>query len=135
MKTYVVHKKFFVYCNRLCFMVYLWYISSNTEGNPNGGSCDMKFVRTEDLKAGMRLAKPIYNKKGVLLYERNSALTAPGIASAKNFGLIGVYILEPAEPLPPRRRSCPLPVLRSASGTCIRSAKISSVSLRSSASI
>ena len=60
----------------------------------------MKFVRTEDLKAGMRLAKPIYNKKGVLLYERNSALTAPGIASAKNFGLIGVYILEPAEPLP-----------------------------------
>ena len=33
----------------------------------------MKFVRTEDLKAGMRLAKPIYNKKGVLLYERNSA--------------------------------------------------------------
>ena len=25
----------------------------------------MKFVRTEDLKAGMRLAKPIYNKKGV----------------------------------------------------------------------
>ncbi len=61
----------------------------------------MKFVRTEDLKAGMRLAKPIYNKKGVLLYERNSALTAPGIASAKNFGLIGVYILEPAEPLPP----------------------------------
>lgn len=58
----------------------------------------MKFVRTEDLKAGMRLAKPIYNKKGVLLYERNSALTTPGIASAKNFGLIGVYILEPAEP-------------------------------------
>ena len=64
----------------------------------------MKFVRTEDLKAGMRLAKPIYNKKGVLLYERNSALTAPGIASAKNFGLIGVYILEPAEPLPPLSR-------------------------------
>ena len=104
MKTYVVHKKFFVYCNRLCFMVYLWYILSNTEGNLNGGPCDMKFVRTEDLKAGMRLAKPIYNKKGVLLYERNSALTAPGIASAKNFGLIGVYILEPAEPLPPLSR-------------------------------
>ena len=58
----------------------------------------MKFVRTEDLKAGMRLAKPIYNKKGVLLYERNSALTAPGNCQCKNFGLIGVYILEPAEP-------------------------------------
>ena len=61
----------------------------------------MKFVKTDDLKAGMRLAKPIYNKNGVLLYERNSALTAPGIASAKNFGLIGVYVLEPAEPALP----------------------------------
>ena len=61
----------------------------------------MKFVKTEDLKPGMRLAKPIYNKNGVLLYERNSKLTAPGISSARNFGLIGVYILEPAEPVPP----------------------------------
>lgn len=61
----------------------------------------MKFVKTEDLKVGMRLAKPIYNKKGVLLYERDSQLTTQGIASVKNFGLIGIYILEPAEPLPP----------------------------------
>lgn len=61
----------------------------------------MKFVKTEDLKEGMRLAKPIYNKKGVLLYERDSKLTSQGIASVKNFGLIGIYILEPAEPLPP----------------------------------
>ncbi len=61
----------------------------------------MKFVKTENLKPGMRLAKPIYNKDGVLLYERNTALTSPGISSVKNFGLIGIYILEPAEPLPP----------------------------------
>lgn len=61
----------------------------------------MKFIKTEDLKEGMRLAKPIYNKKGVLLYERDSKLTSQGIASVKNFGLIGIYILEPAEPLPP----------------------------------
>ena len=61
----------------------------------------MKFVKTEDLKIGMRLAKPIYNKKGVLLYERDSKITAQGIESVKNFGLIGIYILEPAEPLPP----------------------------------
>lgn len=61
----------------------------------------MLFVKTEDLKVGMRLAKPIYNKKGVLLYERDSKLTTQGIASVKNFGLIGIYILEPAEPLPP----------------------------------
>ena len=61
----------------------------------------MKFVKTEDLRIGMRLAKPIYNKKGVLLYERDSKITAQGIESVKNFGLIGIYILEPAEPLPP----------------------------------
>lgn len=61
----------------------------------------MKFVRTEELAVGMRLAKPIYNKNGVLLYERNTQLTHPGIKSIQNFGLIGIYILEPAEPLPP----------------------------------
>lgn len=61
----------------------------------------MLFVKTNDLKQGMRLAKPIYNKKGVLLYGRDTRLTEQGIASIKNFGLIGIYILEPAEPLPP----------------------------------
>lgn len=61
----------------------------------------MKFVKREDIKDGMRLAKPIYNKKGVLLYERDSKLTKQSIESVRNFGLIGVYVLEPAEPLPP----------------------------------
>ncbi len=61
----------------------------------------MIFVKTDELKAGMRLAKPIYNKSGVMLYERNSKLKSQGIVSIKNFGLIGVYILEAAEPLPP----------------------------------
>ncbi len=61
----------------------------------------MQFVRTEDLKIGMRLARPIYNKKGVLLFERNSKLSALAIDSVRNFGLLGIYILEPAEPLPP----------------------------------
>ena len=64
----------------------------------------MRFIKTDELKAGMRLAKPIYNKNGVLLYERNSALTNPGIVSIKNFGLIGIYILEPAELVPPLSR-------------------------------
>ena len=35
----------------------------------------MQFVKTADLKPGMRLAKPIYNKMGVLLYERDTLLT------------------------------------------------------------
>ena len=46
----------------------------------------MKFVKTDHLKAGMRLAKPIYNKNGVLLYDRGSALTEPGIVSARKIG-------------------------------------------------
>lgn len=61
----------------------------------------MQFVKTADLKPGMRLAKPIYNKMGVLLYERDTKLTLQGINSIENFGLIGIFILEPAEPVPP----------------------------------
>ncbi|MBP5197877.1 MAG: HD domain-containing protein [Lachnospiraceae bacterium] len=61
----------------------------------------MQFVKAEDLKMGMRLARPIYSKKGVLLFDRNSKLTTNAIESVKNFGLLGIYILEPAEPLPP----------------------------------
>lgn len=61
----------------------------------------MKFVKADELKVGMRIAKPIYNKSGVMLYERDSKLTAQGIVSIQNFELIGVYVLEPAEPLPP----------------------------------
>lgn len=64
----------------------------------------MRFVKTEDLKTGMRLARPIYNKNGVLLYERNSKLTMQGISSVRNFGLLGIFILEPAEPVPPMTR-------------------------------
>lgn len=64
----------------------------------------MKFVKADELKTGMRLAKPIYNKSGVMLYERDSKLTSQGIVSIRNFGLIGVYILEPAEPVPPMTR-------------------------------
>lgn len=61
----------------------------------------MRFVEIADLKTGMRLARPIYNKKGVLLFERDSKLVLQSIDSIRNFGLLGVYILEPAEPLPP----------------------------------
>ena len=59
----------------------------------------MIYVKAEDLKVGMRLARPIYNKRGILLYGRNDKITRQGIESVKNFGLIGLYVLEPAEPL------------------------------------
>ena len=61
----------------------------------------MLFVKVDDLKVGMRLGKPIYNRNGVLLYERDSRLTMQAIYGIRNFGLIGLYILEPAEPVPP----------------------------------
>lgn len=61
----------------------------------------MLFVKNTELKVGMRLARPIYNKNGVLLYERNSKLTPQSINSVKNFGLLGIFVLEPAEPVPP----------------------------------
>lgn len=48
----------------------------------------------------MRLARPIYNKKGVLLFERDS-MSVQTIESVKNFGLLGVYFLEATELLPP----------------------------------
>lgn len=61
----------------------------------------MIFVRANDIKPGMRLARPIYNKSGVLLFERNSKVSVNAISSIKNFGLLGIYVLEPAEPVPP----------------------------------
>ncbi len=61
----------------------------------------MQFIQCEDIKPGMRLAKPVYNRNGVLLFDRNTKLTANNIFNLNNFGLIGIYILEPAEPLPP----------------------------------
>ena len=60
----------------------------------------MRFVKREELKEGTKLAKPIYNKRGVLLYDRGSVLTSKVINSVYNFGLIGVYVLGPDEPLP-----------------------------------
>ena len=62
----------------------------------------MLFIKCEELKPGMRLAKPIYSKKGVLLYDRATVLKdEQAINNIKSFGLIGLFILEPAEPVPP----------------------------------
>ena len=62
----------------------------------------MLFIKSEELKPGMRLAKPIYSKKGVLLYDRATVLKdMQAIENIKSFGLFGVFVLEPAEPVPP----------------------------------
>lgn len=60
----------------------------------------MLCLRPDELKAGMTIARPIYNKQGVLLYDRNTKLTRQSVQSIKNFGLLAVFILEPTEPLP-----------------------------------
>ena len=61
----------------------------------------MQYVKISQLKPGMRLGRPVYNRLGVMLYERDTRLTPQGIAGIQNFGLWGLYILEPAEPVPP----------------------------------
>lgn len=61
----------------------------------------MQYIKINQLRPGMRLARPIYNKSGVMLYERDTRLTPQGISSIGKFGLWGLYILEPAEPVPP----------------------------------
>lgn len=60
----------------------------------------MKFIVMDKLKRGMRLARPVYNKDGVMLYDINTKLNKQGVNNIKNFGLLGVYILEPTEPVP-----------------------------------
>ncbi len=62
----------------------------------------MRFIRLEELKPGMRIARPIFSKKGVMLYDRATVLKdTQSIQNIKSFGLIGLFILEPAEPVPP----------------------------------
>ena len=61
----------------------------------------MQFVESQDIRPGMRLAKPVYNRNGVMLFDRNTKLTQQNIVNLMNFSLIGIYIPEPAEPLPP----------------------------------
>ncbi len=61
----------------------------------------MRFVKFEELKNGMRTAKPIYNKSGVLLYGVDTIVNENFIEKTKDLNFLGLYILEPAEPLPP----------------------------------
>ena len=91
----------FKFFDSKCQKNVLLLVSSRTSRVGNEGVRKMLFKKTDELKVGMRLARPIYNKSGVLLYERNSLLSPQGIESIRNFGLIGIYILEPAEPVPP----------------------------------
>lgn len=61
----------------------------------------MRFLKSNEIRLGMRLAKPIYNESGVLLYSRDTIINDSVLANIKNLHTYGQYILEPAEPLPP----------------------------------
>lgn len=61
----------------------------------------MQFIEMSAVREGMRLATPIYSKKGDLLLEKGSKLDAQAVSSVNGLGLLGMYILDPAEPLPP----------------------------------
>ncbi len=61
----------------------------------------MRFIKFDEIHLGMKTAKPIYSKDGVLLYGRNTLITESFINNVGNLDLYGLYILEPTEPLPP----------------------------------
>lgn len=61
----------------------------------------MKFIKSNEMKQGMRTAKPIYNREGVLLYVRNTLINENVLQKIQKLNIYGMYILEPTEPLPP----------------------------------
>ena len=61
----------------------------------------MRFVKTQDLKRGMRIGRPIYSKRGDLLYDRDLKLTDSDIVKIRSLKTVGIFVLDAVEPLPP----------------------------------
>ena len=61
----------------------------------------MRFVKASDLKRGMRLGRPIYNRKGELVYDIDHRLIDADIVQMLNSKIMGVFALDAAEPVPP----------------------------------
>lgn len=60
----------------------------------------MRFMKLHELREGMRLAKPIYNTEGVLLYGRGTVINQMVLHHINNMTAYGFYILDATEPLP-----------------------------------
>lgn len=60
----------------------------------------MRFVKIDDIREGQRLAKPIYNSDGVLLYGRGTVINQTAMNHIRNMTAYGFYILDATEPLP-----------------------------------
>lgn len=61
----------------------------------------MRYVKTSDMEPGCKIAKPIYNKEGVLLYNAGVKVDSHMLEMFKKLNLYGTYILDSAEPIPP----------------------------------
>lgn len=61
----------------------------------------MRFVKEMDLKRGMRIGRPIFNRKGDLIFDRDTRITDEDILKLRNLKVMGIFTLDPGEPLPP----------------------------------
>ena len=61
----------------------------------------MRFVKAIDLQRGMRIGRPIFNKKGELIYDRDTRITDSDIVKLRSLKIMGIFALDPGEPLPP----------------------------------
>lgn len=64
------------------------------------GDLIMRFVKTNEIKIGHRIAKPIYNNDGVLLYGRGTTVNDTVMNHINSLDAYGFYVLDAAEPLP-----------------------------------
>ncbi len=61
----------------------------------------MRYVKTSDMEIGNKIAKPIYNKEGVLLYNAGVKIDSHMLDMFSELNLYGTYVLDAAEPVPP----------------------------------
>ena len=52
----------------------------------------MKYIRVDEIKFGMRIAKPIYSDTGILLYGRDTNINESVLANIKKLNFYGMYI-------------------------------------------
>lgn len=61
----------------------------------------MKFVKTEEMEIGRLIGKPVYNSKGVLLYNSGVKISPQMLSNFREMELYGTYVLDNGEPVPP----------------------------------
>ena len=62
----------------------------------------MPKIPTEQLKPGMKLARPLQNSSGMVLMAEGTELTEARITKIENMGVDSVYIDGPSRPARPR---------------------------------